>query len=140
MLLAGVCAVLFLILGPAQSLLSQSIAAPRPTLSSDVHKLLVLTPSGPMSADIGPGLVVTARPGGLTISAQAAAPPALVHRILSLDPASTTKTITATGCMLYFRNGVAMLEGATANYIRTPTGIQIMTEVEAGDQWSALCN
>lgn len=117
---------------------AQSIAT-RPTLSSTDHRILVLTPQGPVGATLGAGLTLTATPGGITISAQQQAASQLTHRFLVLDAA--TRNISAPACPVIFRNGIALLDGAGADYVRVAGGVRINDPVviDSTDQWSGLC-
>ena len=125
-------------LGFGSAAQAQSIAA-RPTLSSANHKILMLTPDGPMGASLGVGLSVTPQPGGITLNVQQSPVTAVLSdRFLTFD--ATTKTITVSGLVTLFRNGIKLLEGPQADYIRTPTGVQILCATESTDQWSGLCN
>jgi len=119
---------------------AQTIAT-RPTLSSDGYRVLVLTPNGPVGAKLGAGLTITAAPGEIIISAQQQTATALAHRFLMLDTA--TRNLSGSGCAVVFRNGIAMLEGAKADYTRTTAGgvrINDTLTLDAADQWSGLCN
>lgn len=118
---------------------AQTIAT-RPTLSSADHRILVLTPQGPVGATLGAGLTLTATPGGITISAQQQAASPLTHRFLTID--ATTRNISAPACPVIFRNGIALLEGPAADYTRITGGVRVNATIalDPMDQWSGLCN
>lgn len=116
---------------------SAQIANPNATLSSATHKALMLTPNGPMAAEIGAGLTVTAQPGRLVLSAQSGnTQPAPRVKHVPVIVASDG-SITVAGLVTLLRTGIMLTEGA--DFARTATGAQLTGQGwSAGENWSAL--
>ena len=111
---------------------AQSITNSRATLASDQFQILLLTPTGPRSAVLGDGWVVTAQPGKLIVSPQ----PTLRVRHVPVTVA-TDGSVTVSGLVTLCRNGIVLTEGV--DYVRTPTGAQLTAQgFEAGENWSAF--
>lgn len=127
---------LFTLLG-APAAASAQIASSNATLSSVTHKALLLTPSGPMAAEIGAGLAVTAQPGRLVLSAQpggVTTGPRVKHVGITV---AEDGSITVARLIALMRTGFALMEGV--DYIRTATGAQLTGQGwAAGENWSAL--
>jgi hypothetical protein len=110
--------------------------------------VMVALPNGSISmAVLGAGIVLdtTTSPPTLVVKVDIA-PPAqvnLIHRPLTLavDANTNAKTITVAGLILLMRNGLVLIEGENADFVKTPTGVKIAKQPTLpSDQWSCLCN
>lgn len=111
---------------------AQSVTNSRATLSSDQFQVLLLTPTGPRSAVLGDGWVVTAQPGKLIVSPQPA--PRVRHVPV---PVAADGSVAVAGLVTLCRNGLVLTEGL--DYVRTTTGAQLTAQgFESGEVWSAF--
>lgn len=127
---------LFAFLG-TPAVASAQITTSSATLSSAAHKVLVLTPNGPMAAAIGSGLQITAAPGALTLAVQAGATGFQTHVRHVPVTVAADGSIAVTGLIALMRAGFTLMEGA--DFVRTSTGVQLTGQGwGAGENWSAL--
>lgn len=128
---------------PTQTTISTTQIVAPVTSNTSKATITIALPSGVLSqATLGEGITVdlTTVPPTLKVTVPAPTPViTLTQKLLTLNPVDLT--ITANGIILLMRNGVTLLEGTNADYVRTLTGVKIMKQpTMPGDQWSCLCN
>lgn len=144
----GIVSSVALVLGAAVAL-AQTVPAPSNISPQQIQapaassaRVFVALPSGALSlVQLGAGISIDMATVPPTLTVSAVAPPSasVTHDLLALASDRTLRT--AKRIIILYRNGVAQMEGESANFTRTSTGVQLtaQTQPEARDQWSCLC-